>query len=137
VDVHSTSHLSSVSDVFVFKYTDAGSSSFLDRATHPLDCEHLALAWRTLRARHSILRTTFASPGPDEVHQVVLTDAFEPDATYSFTELDGPLEPAVRDFLRAEARLPSDMFTPPVRLRHLRVAGQDVVVLTLQHALYG
>jgi ferricrocin synthase len=109
----------------------------VDRATQPLDYARMFAAWRWLRLHHSVLRTTFVALDAGVTYQVVLKDVPENDPTFLYVELDGPFEEAVKTVLHAEAAKPSDMFTPPVRARHIRVGEQDAFVLIIHHSLYG
>ncbi|KIK69417.1 hypothetical protein GYMLUDRAFT_152778 [Collybiopsis luxurians FD-317 M1] len=108
---------------------------FAYRAAVQLDADRLHLAWNTLRARHSILRTAFAAVSSQDVVQVVLEEAPE-DSSWTFTALEGEFEQRVRDQARIEYSRPSNLFKPPARARLVRVGDQDALLLVFHHAIY-
>jgi ferricrocin synthase len=108
-----------------------------DRFLGPVSPERLGASWRSLRLRHSILRTSFVVTATGETLQAVIKDVPLNDPTYSLVQAEGPLEDAVLREVQREAALSSDMFTVPVRARHVKAADGDAFALVIHHALYG
>lgn len=114
--------------------------SWVIRTEVPIDVEKLRETWTSLRAKHTILRSTFVATSSDRVVQVVLnaTALAGNNINFRVSEAgsDG-LEASTRDLAHEIARTPSDLFTPPVRL-HLMRGGEegDAILVTAQHAAY-
>ncbi|KAL1856744.1 NRPS protein [Paecilomyces lecythidis] len=105
-----------------------------------LDADKLQEAWLRLRQRHPILRTCFAALSPDEAVQVVLKEASrsrDDDSTFELVDsFSRPVTEAAQNQAREEALHPSSLKTPPVRLRLVRAADQDAILLLVNHAAY-
>lgn len=106
------------------------------RATTRLDAERLRAAWRKLRERNSVLRTTFAAVSPTRAVQVVLKASAISDDGFAIFDDSRFLVDAVKEKAHEEARKPSDFFNLPVRLRLVRAADSDVVMVYVHHSLY-
>lgn len=114
--------------------------SWVIRTERPINVEKLRETWASLRARHTILRSTFVATSPDRAVQVVLNASVLAQDKLNFTVSEAGsdgLEASTRDLAHKVARTPSDMFTPPARL-HLVRGGEegDAVLVTVQHAAY-
>lgn len=101
-----------------------------------VEMDGLKYAWRRLRERQSILRTIFVAISPKEALQVVLKPSALNDSSFKCTELSGDPDDGVIDQIKQDARLPFDLFSPPVKLSLLRGSTEDYVVLKLHHATY-
>ncbi|MEV6975754.1 amino acid adenylation domain-containing protein [Kitasatospora sp. NPDC093806] len=103
----------------------------------PLDVERLAGAFRTVIARHEVLRTTFATGADGAPVQLVQpAGGFELPVTdlRATGEADG-VEARVRELLAAEAHTPFDLAAGPLlRAALLRTGEQEhVLLLTIHH----
>ncbi|MEV7602213.1 amino acid adenylation domain-containing protein, partial [Kitasatospora sp. NPDC089797] len=103
--------------------------------TGPLDPERLAGAFRTVIARHEVLRTTFAAGADGAPVQLVGDGA---GFTLPVTDLRSAPDGAgarVRALLAAEAHTPFDLATGPLlRAALLRTGEQEhVLLLTVHH----
>ncbi|KAL1969365.1 hypothetical protein VTN77DRAFT_9558 [Rasamsonia byssochlamydoides] len=103
-----------------------------------LDPHRLKDAWARLRQRHPILRTCFAAISASEAVQVVLKRADPDDGTFKFITRSSEMAiaEAAKAQAREEARHPSSLFRPPVRLRHLRASDGDGILILINHAAY-
>lgn len=106
------------------------------KATRRLDVDSLRTSWRRLRGHHPILRTTFAAIDKHEVIQVITNGKSLDDTSFVVVQADKKLIDVLRDQAFIEARSPSDLFTPPVRLRLLQATDGDAVMLYVHHGLY-
>ncbi|KAI5361486.1 Putative AMP-dependent synthetase/ligase, Condensation domain, phosphopantetheine binding ACP [Septoria linicola] len=106
------------------------------RASQKLDEGRLREAWQQLRRRNAVLRTTFAATGPKGIVQVVLREAATTDDAFEVIHSDKTLTETAKERAFAEARLPSDFFALPVRLRLLKASDGDAVMVYFHHALY-
>ncbi|KAI9742124.1 MAG: NRPS [Cirrosporium novae-zelandiae] len=101
-----------------------------------LDVDRLRAAWGVLRRRHSILRTTFAATSTTNAVQVIMKpSSLDNNRTFTSRKVSIVKE-GVLEALHQEARHPSDLFAPPVRLCFLQGDDGDAILLTLHHALY-
>ncbi|KAL2823002.1 hypothetical protein BJX63DRAFT_3515 [Aspergillus granulosus] len=100
-----------------------------------IDSMKLEDAWLRLRKRHPVLRTIFSAISPSRAVQVILKDA---DVTNTFGVIES--SDSLTDFAKSqaheEALQPSTLFSPPVRLRLLKAADKDGIVMIINHALY-
>lgn len=102
-----------------------------------LDPQRLQDSWTRLRQRHPILRTCFAAISASEAIQVVLKRADPDDGTFKFiVNSSETIAEAAKVQAREEARNPSSLFRPPVRLRHLRASDGDGILVLINHAAY-
>ncbi|KAI4257962.1 MAG: hypothetical protein L6R42_005364 [Xanthoria sp. 1 TBL-2021] len=97
-----------------------------------LNVDSLASAWRKLRERHSILRTSFVAVSPTEIVQVVLKASELSNESFSSIDSHGPVQEEIKR--QADERF--NLFTPPAKLQHVRGNSQDLVLLKLHHATY-
>ncbi|KAL8968481.1 MAG: hypothetical protein Q9197_004859, partial [Variospora fuerteventurae] len=100
-----------------------------------LDPERLLNAWRSLRERHAILRTSFVSMSSMEVQQIVMKPAaIRSDAFQCIDHSPG----ALREVVKHTTSRRFDLFTPPVEfvLARSRGSAYHHVILKLHHALY-
>lgn len=104
-------------------------ATFTLRASQRLDQNRLLKAWRSLRTRHSILRTVFTAISDQVAAQVIL----KPSAVRSdaFSSVEVPDEGALVKHY-AEHRF--DLFSPPCALVLFKL--QNVVLLKIHHVLY-
>jgi hypothetical protein len=110
---------------------------FVYEAAVSLDPARLQKTWRALRLRHSTLRTAFVATSSTEAIQVVLGPVPEEDPTWSSIELSGDFKQKVVEQTRLEYARSADLFSAPVRAKHVRVGQRDALLLKLHHALYG
>ncbi|KAK4611859.1 Nonribosomal peptide synthetase sidC [Fulvia fulva] len=108
------------------------------RSTSSLDTDRLEAAWHTLRRRNAVLRTMFVALGPERALQVVLkSTAVQDDAFVVHEDRSGiSLEDVVKSRAHSEARNPSDFFSLPIRLRLIKTADGDAVMIYVHHSLY-
>ncbi len=97
-----------------------------------LDADLLRSAWRKLRVRHSILRTTFIAVSPIEAVQVVLKPSALTDESFESIDSEG----SIHDQIERQANQPFDLFTSATKLQHVQGNSQDVIFLKLHHATY-
>ncbi|KAJ0418527.1 hypothetical protein BJY00DRAFT_177828 [Aspergillus carlsbadensis] len=107
--------------------------AFLSRER--IDDAKLAEAWLRLRQRHPVLRTVFAAVSSSEAVQVVLKNA-DAASTFRTVESSDNLIQLARAQAHQEALNPSSLFTPPIRLRLLKAADKDGILILINHALY-
>jgi ferricrocin synthase len=105
-----------------------------------IDVDKLEAAWRSLCERNAVLRTIFTAVGSEDSKravQVVLKSSAVP-AKHGFGVINahGPLLNTVKEQASVEARKPSDLFTPPVRVRLIKAQDGDAVMVYIHHALY-
>lgn len=100
-----------------------------------LDSAKLENAWSTLRERHPVLRTVFATTSPSEAVQVVLKDVSGSE-TFKSIESTENISELAKAQSREEALHPSSLLSPPVRLRHLKAADNDGILIMIHHSLY-
>ncbi|CEL05644.1 hypothetical protein ASPCAL06761 [Aspergillus calidoustus] len=100
-----------------------------------IDGPKLADAWLQLRQRHPVLRTLFAAVSPSEVVQVVLKKA-DAGSTFTTVQSSDSLIQLAKAQTHQEAIHPSSLFSPPVRLRLLKAADSDGILIIINHALY-
>ncbi|CAK1363027.1 unnamed protein product [Cercospora beticola] len=101
-----------------------------------LDADKLRDSWNRLRQSNSVLRTTFAAIADKTVLQVVLRDGAIKVDGFVEVKSDKSMVEIVKETAHAEARAPSDLFSPPIRLRLVKAADGDAVMLYVHHALY-
>ncbi|KAL8738243.1 MAG: hypothetical protein Q9181_000923 [Wetmoreana brouardii] len=111
-----------------------GEGIWVYRSNRILDVERLLAAWRSLRHRHTILRTAFVSRGHGKAVQVVLKPvAVKSDA---FQLIDNNPERETRHVVRLIACRRFDLYSSPAELTLIRDRQTEYVVLKLHHALY-
>ncbi|KAL4806736.1 hypothetical protein BDV18DRAFT_119415 [Aspergillus unguis] len=98
-----------------------------------LDNEKLQNAWVQLQQRHPVLRTVFATAS--EAVQVILKNG-QGVNTFKVVESSDRITELAQAQARHEALHPSSLYTPPVRLRLLKAADQDGILIIIHHALY-
>ncbi|KAL8767688.1 MAG: hypothetical protein Q9209_005868 [Squamulea sp. 1 TL-2023] len=114
-----------------------GEGTFTYRCKDPLDLECLLSAWRTLRERHSILRTVFVSVSATKVMQAVLRPAAIKSDAFQCVDLGPSTDNSIGMVVKQIAASHFDVFSPPIELSLARAsAGYDHLVLKLHHALY-
>ena len=101
-----------------------------------LKVENLKSAWRRLRERHSILRTTFVAVSPNEIIQVVLSSLALRDDSFQYQEAPDAFSDSVVEMAKQEVKQPFDLFTPPCKLHLIRSSSRDYILLKLHHATY-
>ncbi|KIA75535.1 peptide synthetase [Aspergillus ustus] len=104
-------------------------------STKRIDSARLEDAWLRLRKRHPVLRTVFSAVTPSEAVQVVLK-GMDNARTFKIVESPGSLTGLAKAQAYLEALDPSTLFSPPVRLRLLRAADKDGILIIINHALY-
>ncbi|RDW89800.1 nonribosomal siderophore peptide synthase SidC [Aspergillus mulundensis] len=110
--------------------------AFVAREGSHLDAERLQNAWVRLQKRHSVLRTVFAAVSKSEALQIILKDPTESSDTFKVVKSEDPISEFAKTQAREEALHPSSLFSPPVRLRLLKGADRDGILLIIHHALY-
>ncbi|KAL8788977.1 MAG: hypothetical protein Q9213_001386 [Squamulea squamosa] len=114
-----------------------GEGTFTYRCKDPLDPHHLLSAWRTLRERHSILRTVFVSISATKLMQAVLKPAAVKSDAFQCIDYGPSTDTTIGTVVKQIAARRFDVFSPPVELSLARCsAGYDRLVLKLHHALY-
>ncbi|KAL2813202.1 hypothetical protein BDW59DRAFT_167586 [Aspergillus cavernicola] len=101
-----------------------------------IDSAKLRGAWLELRKRHPVLRTVFAAISTSEAVQIVLKDTSDNSDTFTTIKSSDNITELAKAQAREEALQPSALFSPPVRLRVLRAADKDGIVIIINHALY-
>ncbi|KAH8431051.1 uncharacterized protein LDX57_008712 [Aspergillus melleus] len=102
-----------------------------------LDEEQFKHAWNLLQQRHGILRTSFAAVSRSEVVQVVFKPAKSGRDVLVDSQLHAEnIQNILRDLFQDTAAAPSNLLTPPARIRLVQCHDNDVILLTLHHALY-
>lgn len=101
-----------------------------------IDETRLANCWSQLRQRHPILRTCFAAISASEAYQVVKKDIGDVNETYKIVESSLSITEAAKEQARVEAKKPSSLSAPPVRLRLLRADDKDGIQVYINHAAY-
>ncbi|MEU6587507.1 amino acid adenylation domain-containing protein, partial [Nocardia sp. NPDC046763] len=105
------------------------------RVTGPLDVPALRHAVADLVARHEVLRTYY--PEHEGVGHQVILDVHEPDAMPSLPVVQ-VTEAEVAQVVSEVAFAPFDVtIAPPLRLRLLRLAEQDHVLICVVHHIAG
>ncbi|KAL4786317.1 hypothetical protein BJX76DRAFT_355222 [Aspergillus varians] len=101
-----------------------------------IDGAKLQDAWLRLREQNPVLRTVFAAVSPSEAVQVVLKGATDTADTFRIVESSESITDLAKAQTYEEALHPSSLLTPPVRLRLLKAADKDGVLIIIHHALY-
>ncbi|KAL4925076.1 nonribosomal siderophore peptide synthase SidC [Aspergillus undulatus] len=101
-----------------------------------IDGAKLHDAWLNLRNRHPVLRTVFAANSTSEVVQVVLKHARDDVETFRVIESSEIISDLAKAQACEEALRPSSLLSPPVRLRLLKAADKDGILVIIHHALY-
>ncbi|MFJ8477310.1 amino acid adenylation domain-containing protein, partial [Kitasatospora sp. NPDC094011] len=103
--------------------------------TGPLDPDRLAGAFRTVIARHEVLRTTFAAGADGSPVQLVRDGAGFTLPVTDLRSAPGGVEARVRELLAEEAHTPFDLAAGPLlRAALLRTGEQEhVLLLTVHH----
>ncbi|CAK3966491.1 nonribosomal siderophore peptide synthase [Lecanosticta acicola] len=106
------------------------------KASCKLDVNRLKAAWKTLRERNEVLRTTFVATAAQRAVQVIMKAHVIHDEAFAAVQESRALLDAVKDRARIEARNPSNFFDLPVRLRLIEAPDGDAVMLYVHHSLY-
>ncbi|KAL4950967.1 hypothetical protein BDW69DRAFT_46477 [Aspergillus filifer] len=101
-----------------------------------IDGAKLQDAWLKLRHRHPVLRTAFATVSASVAVQVVLKSAADNTETFATIESSSNITDLAKAQARAEASQPSSLTIPPVRLRLLKAADKDGMLVIIHHSLY-
>ncbi|KAL8846640.1 MAG: hypothetical protein Q9221_008280 [Calogaya cf. arnoldii] len=113
-------------------YRTSREAVFTFQSSFQLNVDSISSAWRKLRGRHSILRTSFVAVSSTEVVQVVL----KPSALDGDSFLSTDSDTAIQEELKRQADQHFNLFTPPAKLQHVRGSSQDFICLKLHHATY-
>ena len=113
-----------------------GEAVFTYQCNKILDVDDLKCAWRGLRERHSVLRTTFVALSAKESVQVVMKPSALNDDSFKYIEASDDSDEKVIEQVRRESKQPFDLFSLPSKLSLVRENTQDFVVLKLHHATY-
>ncbi|KAL8900438.1 MAG: hypothetical protein Q9207_005697, partial [Kuettlingeria erythrocarpa] len=114
--------------------------TFTYACANRLSLARLLHAWRSLRRRHSILRTVFTASCRTEAMQIILKPSETRSDCFQCLEY-GPAD-TLGQVVQHVVNRRFDLFTPPVELTLARststVAGinNDHIILKLHHALY-
>lgn len=106
------------------------------RCSNNLNIDDLRSAWRGLRERHSVLRTTFVALSPKETVQMVLKSSALNHDSFKCIEAPHGSTDGPTDLIEREAKKPFDMFSPASKLCLVRGDTEDFAVLKLHHATY-
>lgn len=106
------------------------------RSSKPLDERRLTAAWKKLRERNEVLRTSFAATSAERAVQVIMKPTAVKREAFATVQESMPLVDAVKDTARREARNPSNFFDLPCRLRLIKATDGDAIMLYVHHALY-
>lgn len=109
---------------------------FTYRCSKSLNVDNLRYAWKGLRQRHSVLRTTFVALSPTEAVQVILKPSVLGDDSFEYIEAWDDSEGTVIERIEQELKQPFDFSSPPSKLSLVRGNTHDFVVLKLHHAKY-
>ncbi|KAL4794205.1 hypothetical protein BDV19DRAFT_199997 [Aspergillus venezuelensis] len=101
-----------------------------------IDGAKLQDAWLKLRNQHPVLRTVFATTSESETVQVVLKSAADNTETFKSIESSSDIADLAKAQAREEALQPSSLTAPPVRLRLLKAADKDGILIIIHHSLY-
>ncbi len=101
-----------------------------------LNVDDMRSAWKRLRGRHSVMRTTFVAPGPKEAVQVVSKPSTLNDESFDFLEDLRNSQDIVIDHIGREAQQPFDLMNPPSKLYLVRAHTHDYLALKLHHVAY-
>ncbi|KAL4999159.1 hypothetical protein BDV10DRAFT_184570 [Aspergillus recurvatus] len=101
-----------------------------------LNADKLQGAWVNLRQRHPVLRTIFAATSDSEALQIVLRTPADKADSFRVIESADNITDLAKAHAREEALRPSFLSSPPVRLRLLKAADKDGILLIIHHALY-
>ncbi|KAL4972343.1 hypothetical protein BDW66DRAFT_7520 [Aspergillus desertorum] len=101
-----------------------------------LDADKLQSAWANLRQRHPVLRTVFAATSDSEAVQIVLRRPADNSDVFKIIESGDNVIDLAKAHALEEGLRPSSLSTPPVRLRLLKAADKDGILLIIHHALY-
>ncbi|CBF89140.1 hypothetical protein AN0607.2 [Aspergillus nidulans FGSC A4] len=110
--------------------------AFVARDDKRINADKLQCAWADLRKRHPVLRTAFAATSDSEAVQIVLRTPAENSDAFRVIESADNIADLARAHAREEALHPSSLSSPPVRLRHLKAADRDGILLIIHHSLY-
>ena len=104
-------------------------------STERIDEASLKQAWAQLRQRHPILRTCFTAISDSEAFQVVMKHGGS-EGTFKVIESPFSITETAKSQAREEARHPSSLFVPPVRLCLLKASDQDGIQILINHSAY-
>ncbi|KAL4743379.1 hypothetical protein BDV11DRAFT_123540 [Aspergillus similis] len=110
--------------------------AYVTRDGKRINADKLQSAWADLRKRHPVLRTVFAATSDSEAVQVVLRTPADNLDTFRLIDSADNIAGLARARAREEALHPSSLSSPPVRLRLLRAADRDGILLIIHHSLY-
>ncbi|KAL4988027.1 hypothetical protein BDW68DRAFT_177220 [Aspergillus falconensis] len=110
--------------------------AFVARDGRRLDADKLQSAWVNLRQRHPVLRTNFAATSDAEAVQIVLRTPADNSDAFRVIKSAENITDLARARAREEALRPSSLSSPPVRMRLLKAADKDGILLIIHHALY-
>ncbi|KAL4963584.1 nonribosomal siderophore peptide synthase SidC [Aspergillus stella-maris] len=101
-----------------------------------IDGAKLQDAWLKLRNRHPVLRTVFVTTSESEPVQVVMKSAADNTETFKTIEYSSNIADLAKVQAREEALQPSSLTAPPIRLRLLKAADKDGILVIIHHSLY-
>ncbi|KAL4746543.1 hypothetical protein BDW72DRAFT_33643 [Aspergillus terricola var. indicus] len=110
--------------------------AFVARDGKRINADKLQSAWADLRKRHPVLRTVFADTPNSEAVQIVLRTPADISDTFKVINSADNIADLARAHAREEALHPSSLSSPPVRLRLLKAADRDGILLIIHHSLY-
>ncbi|MCJ1475040.1 hypothetical protein MMC13_003700 [Lambiella insularis] len=101
-----------------------------------ISVDDLKSSWRQLRERHSVLRTMFVAPSPEEAVQVVLKGHALNNDSFECLETSSILKDRILDLVKQEAKQPFNFLSPLSKLCLVRGGTHDFIVLKLHHVTY-
>ncbi|KAL4811941.1 hypothetical protein BDW67DRAFT_189164 [Aspergillus spinulosporus] len=110
--------------------------AFVARDGKRINADKLQSAWADLRKRHPVLRTVFAATSDSKAVQIILRTPADNSNTFRVIESAGNIADLARAHAREEALRPSSLSSPPVRLRLLKAADRDGILVIIHHSLY-
>ena len=113
-----------------------GEATFTYASKENLILERLLSAWRSLRERHPILRTSFSATGSEEMVQIIFKPAALKSDSFQVIDYQGIREDMIGQIIKQKACSRFDLFSPPSELLVLRSQERDYMVLRLHHACY-
>lgn len=101
-----------------------------------LNVDDMRSAWKRLRGRHSVMRTTFVALSPKEAVQVVSKPSTLKDDCFEYEEDLTRSRDTIIDTIKRESRQSFDFIDPPLKLCLVRAHTHDHLLLKLHHVVY-
>ncbi|KAL8949744.1 MAG: hypothetical protein Q9222_004175 [Ikaeria aurantiellina] len=108
---------------------------FTYQTSKRINADFLSSAWKGLRDRHPILRTTFVAVSPTEAIQVILAPSALND-TFQYTRFSETYHREGQPDVDRQAKRPFTLFIPPSALHLVRDDSGCHISLMMHHAMY-